>query len=44
MLGLMQVQEPGEWLFVKGLRLFGAYSEGIYDVHAEHGGDGVGVI
>ena len=40
----MQVQEPDEWLFVRGRLLFDSDSEGIYGAPAEHGGDGVGVI
>ena len=41
-MGLMQDQEPDEWLFVRGLLLFDADSDCIYGVPAEHGGDGVG--
>ena len=43
-MGLMQDQEPDEWLFVRGLLLFGADPEGIYGGPSEHGGDGAGVI
>ena len=41
-MGLMQVREPDGRLFVRGLLLFSADSEGIYGARAEHGGDGVG--
>ena len=43
-MGLMQDQEPDEWLFVRGLLLFGADSAGIYGVPTEHGGGGIVVI
>ena len=40
-MGLIQGQEPDEWLFVRGLLLFGEDSEGIYGDQSEHGGDGL---